>query len=275
MDAYASVLTAFRAQGELTWRKEAILQDLRDVLRIAQERHRTELQRIAAENSVSYLPPESYQTTSGAHSGLPASLPSRDSDTASDSEAAIPTPKRVPTSNGKSKKPAPKQRPAAKAAPRKRAYSPNSPDYGANAAGGRTARPKRQRAASAVAQLAAKEREYDESDDSSMEEPEEEEDTYATQRPVRSAKDENALKRLRSNLEATRNKIRSDLAELDDDASDSAADDSVLPTGEEQLPVVDDEWYQTVQAAVAEEPVGDAQDSTDVAPMVTVDNGAM
>jgi hypothetical protein len=49
LTAYSTVLTAFRAQGELTWRKEKILQELRDVLRIPEERHRLELARVLSE----------------------------------------------------------------------------------------------------------------------------------------------------------------------------------------------------------------------------------
>jgi hypothetical protein len=42
VEAYASIVAAFRAQGDLTWKKESILQDLRAVLKISDERHRME-----------------------------------------------------------------------------------------------------------------------------------------------------------------------------------------------------------------------------------------
>eukprot|EP01117_Protostelium_nocturnum_P004153 TRINITY_DN1545_c0_g1_i1.p1 TRINITY_DN1545_c0_g1~~TRINITY_DN1545_c0_g1_i1.p1 ORF type:complete len:310 (+),score=112.90 TRINITY_DN1545_c0_g1_i1:166-1095(+) len=45
-EAYAAVLTAFRVQGELTWEKESLLQDLRYHLKIADERHRVETKRL-------------------------------------------------------------------------------------------------------------------------------------------------------------------------------------------------------------------------------------
>ncbi len=41
-EAYAAVITAFKAQGELTWKKETILQELRAVLKISDERHKME-----------------------------------------------------------------------------------------------------------------------------------------------------------------------------------------------------------------------------------------
>ena len=43
------MLSAFRAQGELSWRKEGILQDLREIFRISEERHRLELARVNSE----------------------------------------------------------------------------------------------------------------------------------------------------------------------------------------------------------------------------------
>jgi len=53
LEAYASVLAAFRAQGELTWKKETILGDLRGTLKISDERHRMELKQ--AEEALSQL----------------------------------------------------------------------------------------------------------------------------------------------------------------------------------------------------------------------------
>jgi len=51
LGAYASIITAFRSQGELTWKKETVLQELRSILKISDERHRIEVKR--AEESLS------------------------------------------------------------------------------------------------------------------------------------------------------------------------------------------------------------------------------
>jgi len=51
LEAYASIVTAFRSQGELTWKKESILQELRNILKISDERHKIEVKR--AEESLS------------------------------------------------------------------------------------------------------------------------------------------------------------------------------------------------------------------------------
>jgi len=53
LEAYASVIAALRAQGELTWKKETLLHDLRSVLKISDERHRMELKQ--AEETLSQL----------------------------------------------------------------------------------------------------------------------------------------------------------------------------------------------------------------------------
>jgi len=45
LEAYASIVTAFRSQGELTWKKESILQELRTVLKVSEERHKMEIKR--------------------------------------------------------------------------------------------------------------------------------------------------------------------------------------------------------------------------------------
>jgi len=52
LDAYASVITAFKAQGELTWKKETLLQDLRAILKISDDRHKMEAKR--AEETLVY-----------------------------------------------------------------------------------------------------------------------------------------------------------------------------------------------------------------------------
>jgi len=44
-EAYAALISAFRAQGELSWKKETILQDLRTILKISDERHKMEIKR--------------------------------------------------------------------------------------------------------------------------------------------------------------------------------------------------------------------------------------
>jgi len=46
LEAYSAVISAFRAQGELTWKKETILQELRGVLKISEDRHKMELKRV-------------------------------------------------------------------------------------------------------------------------------------------------------------------------------------------------------------------------------------
>mmetsp|Transcript_19721 Transcript_19721/g.27503 ORF Transcript_19721/g.27503 Transcript_19721/m.27503 type:complete len:302 (-) Transcript_19721:1399-2304(-) len=46
LEAYAAIVSAFKAQGELTWRKESILVELRSLLKISEERHRQELRRV-------------------------------------------------------------------------------------------------------------------------------------------------------------------------------------------------------------------------------------
>jgi hypothetical protein len=45
LDAYASVVTAFRAQGDLTANKADLLRDLQMILRISVDRHKAELRR--------------------------------------------------------------------------------------------------------------------------------------------------------------------------------------------------------------------------------------
>jgi len=45
-EAYAAVLTAFRAQGELTWKKDEILVELRTILKVSEDKHRSELKRL-------------------------------------------------------------------------------------------------------------------------------------------------------------------------------------------------------------------------------------
>lgn len=46
LEAYAAIVSAFKAQGELTWRKESILVELRSLLKVSEERHRQELRRV-------------------------------------------------------------------------------------------------------------------------------------------------------------------------------------------------------------------------------------
>jgi len=56
LEAYSAVISAFKVQGELTWKKEIILQDLRMIFKISEERHRQELKRV--ESTIpSYLIP--------------------------------------------------------------------------------------------------------------------------------------------------------------------------------------------------------------------------
>eukprot|EP01103_Thecamoeba_quadrilineata_P017862 TRINITY_DN651_c0_g1_i4.p1 TRINITY_DN651_c0_g1~~TRINITY_DN651_c0_g1_i4.p1 ORF type:complete len:361 (-),score=142.29 TRINITY_DN651_c0_g1_i4:52-1134(-) len=45
-------MSAFRAQGELTWKKEKILQELRSVLKISDERHKMELLRVDEDDNL-------------------------------------------------------------------------------------------------------------------------------------------------------------------------------------------------------------------------------
>ncbi|ESP04962.1 hypothetical protein LOTGIDRAFT_109747 [Lottia gigantea] len=45
LEGYSAVLSAFRAQGDLTKEKKKILQDLQNILSISTERHRAEVRR--------------------------------------------------------------------------------------------------------------------------------------------------------------------------------------------------------------------------------------
>jgi hypothetical protein len=45
LEAYAAIVTAFRAQGELTWKKESTLHDLRIILKVSDDRHKMEIKR--------------------------------------------------------------------------------------------------------------------------------------------------------------------------------------------------------------------------------------
>jgi len=46
VEAYSAVISAFKEQGELTWKKESLLQELRGLLKISDERHLMELHRL-------------------------------------------------------------------------------------------------------------------------------------------------------------------------------------------------------------------------------------
>jgi len=46
LEAYSAVIAAFKSQGELTWRKETVLHDLRTLLKISDVRHTQELKRL-------------------------------------------------------------------------------------------------------------------------------------------------------------------------------------------------------------------------------------
>jgi len=52
VEGYSALLSAFRAQGELTWKKEQILQELRGLLKISDERHRLEVKRVAEDQNL-------------------------------------------------------------------------------------------------------------------------------------------------------------------------------------------------------------------------------
>ena len=45
LDAYGSVVSALRAQGDLTKERRKVLQDLSNVLNVSPERHKTEVRR--------------------------------------------------------------------------------------------------------------------------------------------------------------------------------------------------------------------------------------
>jgi len=47
VEGYGAILSAFRAQGELTWKKEQTLQELRAFLKISDERHKMEVKRVS------------------------------------------------------------------------------------------------------------------------------------------------------------------------------------------------------------------------------------
>lgn len=55
VEAYCAVVSAFRAQGELTWKKAQLLQDLRQVLRVPEERHKMELKRVTDDETLAEL----------------------------------------------------------------------------------------------------------------------------------------------------------------------------------------------------------------------------
>eukprot|EP01087_Luapelamoeba_hula_P019784 TRINITY_DN6611_c0_g1_i1.p1 TRINITY_DN6611_c0_g1~~TRINITY_DN6611_c0_g1_i1.p1 ORF type:complete len:226 (-),score=51.82 TRINITY_DN6611_c0_g1_i1:104-781(-) len=54
-EAYCAVISAFRAQGELTWQKENVLHELRLLLRIADERHKLEIKRVRQDASLAEI----------------------------------------------------------------------------------------------------------------------------------------------------------------------------------------------------------------------------
>lgn len=45
-EAYSAIISAFRAQGELSWEKIQCLEDLRGHLHISEQYHRSEVQRV-------------------------------------------------------------------------------------------------------------------------------------------------------------------------------------------------------------------------------------
>jgi hypothetical protein len=55
VDAYCAIISVFRAQGELTWKKESILQDLRQLLRISDDRHKMELKRVREDENLAEI----------------------------------------------------------------------------------------------------------------------------------------------------------------------------------------------------------------------------
>lgn len=67
MEAYAAIIMAFRAEGELTWKKENLLLELRNVMKISDERHRQEVQRV--EEALSHLFPAYTSFDESHHSG--------------------------------------------------------------------------------------------------------------------------------------------------------------------------------------------------------------
>jgi hypothetical protein len=54
-EAYSAIISAFRAQGELTWRKDRVLQELRILLRIPEEKQRLELIRVANDEALNEI----------------------------------------------------------------------------------------------------------------------------------------------------------------------------------------------------------------------------
>jgi len=61
MEAYSAIVNAFFAQGELTWRKEQLLQEARAALKVSDAAHRRELARVHADNSLLQLRSTSLQ----------------------------------------------------------------------------------------------------------------------------------------------------------------------------------------------------------------------
>jgi len=63
LEAYSAIIMAFRSQGDLSWKKENILLDLRAALKISDERHKQEIQK--SEQSLGI--PSSASSSSNSH----------------------------------------------------------------------------------------------------------------------------------------------------------------------------------------------------------------
>lgn len=55
LESYSSIISTFRAQGELTDEKLKILQDLRDIFHITLDRHRAEARRVSNDERLSTI----------------------------------------------------------------------------------------------------------------------------------------------------------------------------------------------------------------------------
>mmetsp|Transcript_41201 Transcript_41201/g.63498 ORF Transcript_41201/g.63498 Transcript_41201/m.63498 type:complete len:107 (-) Transcript_41201:125-445(-) len=55
VEAYSALISSFYAQGELTWRKEQLLQEARWALKISDDLHRRELQRVHTDSNLAKI----------------------------------------------------------------------------------------------------------------------------------------------------------------------------------------------------------------------------
>lgn len=64
MEAYSSVVSVFRAQGELTKERRKVLQDLCNVLKVPVERHKAEVRRAVNDELLNTVAARYFRTDS-------------------------------------------------------------------------------------------------------------------------------------------------------------------------------------------------------------------